>query len=65
MTQINIRPDESIDRALKRLKRRLDRDDILRLCRNRRYFEKPSAKKRRKLKEAKFKAMLDARDALE
>lgn len=65
MTQINIRPDESIDRALKRLKRRLDRDDILRQCRNRRYFEKPSAKKRRKLKEAKFKAMLDARDALE
>lgn len=65
MTQINIRPDESIDRALKRLKKRLDRDDILRQCRNRRYFEKPSAKKRRKLKEAKFKAMLDARDALE
>ena len=65
MTQINIRPDESIDRALKRLKRRLDRDDILRQCRDRRYFEKPSAKKRRKLKEAKFKAMLDARDALE
>jgi small subunit ribosomal protein S21 len=65
VTQINIRPDESIDRALKRLKRRLDRDDILRQCRNRRYFEKPSAKKRRKLKEAKFKAMLDARDALE
>tara|TARA_R110002051_G_scaffold70927_3_gene127788 strand:+ start:303 stop:500 length:198 start_codon:yes stop_codon:yes gene_type:complete len=65
VTQINIRPDESIDRALKRLKKRLDRDDILRQCRNRRYFEKPSAKKRRKLKEAKFKAMLDARDALE
>jgi small subunit ribosomal protein S21 len=65
VTQINIRPDESIDRALKRFKRRLDRDDILKECRNRRHFEKPSAKKRRKLKEAKFKAMLDARDALE
>jgi len=65
VTQINIRPDESIDRALKRFKKRLDRDDILKECRNRRYFEKPSAKKRRKLKEAKFKAMLDARDALE
>tara|TARA_Y100000296_G_C5154546_1_gene248271 strand:+ start:475 stop:672 length:198 start_codon:yes stop_codon:yes gene_type:complete len=65
VTQINIRPDESIDRALRRLKKRLDRDDVLKECRNRRYFEKPSAKKRRKLKEAKFKAMLDARDALE
>ena len=65
MTQINIRPDEPIDRALRRFKKRLDRDDVLKECRNRRYFEKPSAKKRRKLKEAKFKAMLDARDALE
>lgn len=63
MIQINLRPGEPVDRALRRLKNKLDRDDVLRECRNRRYFEKPSAKKRRKMKEAKFKAMLDARDA--
>ena len=65
MIQVNLRKDESVDRALKKLKKKLDRDNILKECRNRRYFEKPSAKKRRKMKEAKFKAYLDARDALD
>jgi len=65
MIQVNVRKDESVDRALKKLKNVLDRNDILREVRNRRYFEKPSAKKRRKMKEAKFKAYLDARDARE
>jgi small subunit ribosomal protein S21 len=65
MIQVNLRKDESVDRALKKLKNILDRNDILREVRNRRYFEKPSAKKRRRMKEAKFKAMLDARDARE
>jgi len=65
MIQVDLSKDEPVERALKRLKRKLDRDDILREIRNRRYFEKPSAKKRRRMKEAKFKAMLDARDARE
>ena len=63
MIQVNLRPDEPIDRALKRLKRQLDRDDVMRECRRRRHFQKPSAIKRQKMKEAKFKAYLDARDA--
>ena len=62
MIQVNVRKGESVDRALKKLKNVLDRNDILREARNRLYFEKPSAKKRRRMKEAKFKAMLDARD---
>ena len=65
MIQVNVRKDESVDRALKKLKKVLDRNNVLRDCRNRRYFEKPSAKKRRKMKESKFKAYLDARDALD
>ena len=63
MIQINLRPGEPVDRALKRLKRQLDRDDVMRECRRRRYYQKPSAVKRQKMKEAKFKAYLDARDA--
>jgi len=63
MSQVNLRTDEPIDRALKRLKRQLDRDDVMRECRRRRHFQKPSAIKRQKMKEAKFKAYLDARDA--
>ena len=65
MIQVTLRKDEPVDKALRRLKKKLERDDILKEARNRRYFEKPSAKKRRRMKEAKFKAMLDARDALE
>tara|TARA_R110002050_G_scaffold152148_1_gene279501 strand:- start:58 stop:255 length:198 start_codon:yes stop_codon:yes gene_type:complete len=63
MSKVNVRTDEPIDRALKRLKRQLDRDDVMRECRRRRHFQKPSAIKRQKMKEAKFKAYLDARDA--
>ena len=62
MVQVTPRTDESIDKVLKRLKKQLDRDDVLRECRKRRYYQKPSAVKRQKMKEAKFKAMLDARD---
>lgn len=63
MSKVNVRTDEPIDKALKRLKRQLDRDDVMRECRRRRHFQKPSAVKRQKMKEAKFKAYLDARDA--
>ena len=63
MAQVTPRTNESIDKTLKRLKKQLNRDDILRESRRRRYYQKPSAIKRQKIKEAKFKAMLDARDA--
>ena len=63
MAQVIPRTNESIDKTLKRLKKQLNRDDILRESRRRRYYQKPSAIKRQKIKEAKFKAMLDARDA--
>ena len=63
MAQVNLRTDEPIDKALKRLKRQLDRDDVPRESRRGRHFRKPSAVKRQKMKEAKFKAYLDARDA--
>ena len=62
MSQVNLRPDEPIDKALKRLKKQLDRDDVLRECRKRRFYTKPSAVKRQKMKEAKFKAYLKSRD---
>lgn len=65
MSKVNVRTDEPIDKALKRLKRQLDRDDVMRECRRRRHFQKPSAIKRQKMKEAKFKAYLDARDAID
>ena len=47
----------------RRLKKKLDREQTLQQFRMRRRFEKPSAKKRRKEKAARFSAMLKERYA--
>ena len=63
MTEIRLKKGEPVDRALRRLKKKVDREGTLKEVRARRTFEKPSAKRRRKLKAARFSAMLSARDA--
>jgi small subunit ribosomal protein S21 len=63
MTEIKLRKGEPIDRAIRRLKKKLDREHTLQQFRMRRRFEKPSARKRRKMKAARFAAMLKARYA--
>ncbi len=50
-----------MDRALRRLKKRLDREGVIRDVRAKRYFEKPSQSKRRKNKELDFNNMLRVR----
>ncbi|MDR1457685.1 MAG: 30S ribosomal protein S21 [Puniceicoccales bacterium] len=51
---VQIRKGETIDKALRRLKKRLDREGVIREVREKQYFEKPCAKRRRKKKIAKF-----------
>ncbi|MBG87138.1 MAG: 30S ribosomal protein S21 [Verrucomicrobiales bacterium] len=63
MTEIKIKKGESVEKALRRLKKRLDREGTLKEVRNHRRYEKPSEKKRRKMKVARFSAMLKARYA--
>ena len=63
MTEIKIRKGEPVERAIRRLKKKLDREQTLQQFRIRRRFEKPSARKRRKMKAARFAAMLKARYA--
>jgi len=63
LTEIRLKKGESVERALRRLKKRVDREGILREVRNHRHYEKPSEKRRRKLKVARFNAMLAARYA--
>jgi small subunit ribosomal protein S21 len=63
LTEIRLKKGESVERALRRLKKRVDREGILREVRNHRHYEKPSEKRRRKLKMARFNAMLAARYA--
>ena len=63
MTEVKLRKGEPVEKAIRRLKRKLDREQTLQQFRLRRRFEKPSAKKRRKEKAARFSAMLKARYA--
>jgi small subunit ribosomal protein S21 len=59
---VSVRKGETVDKALRRLKKRLDREGILKEIRDRRYFEKPCEKRRRKKKVAKFTNYLRVRD---
>ncbi|MDR2812710.1 MAG: 30S ribosomal protein S21 [Puniceicoccales bacterium] len=55
---VNLRKGETIDKALRRLKKKIERESILRDVREKRYFEKPCAKRRRLKKIAVFNNML-------
>lgn len=63
MIEIRLKKGEPIERAIRRLKKKLDREQTLKKFRERRRFEKPSAKRRRKQKAARFAAMLKERHA--
>ena len=52
MRSITVRKGEPIDRALKRLKTKLDTEGILEEMRRRRAFESPMDEKRRKARSA-------------
>ena len=53
MTEVKLKKGEPIDRALRRLKKKLDREGTLRDIRARRHYEKPSEEKRRLAKAPK------------
>jgi small subunit ribosomal protein S21 len=61
--EIKIRKNEPVDRALRRLKKKLERENIIKGVRARRYFEKPCEKRRRKEKVMAFTQMLRRRHA--
>jgi small subunit ribosomal protein S21 len=62
LTEIKLKKGEPVDKALRRLKKKIDREGTLRVVRSHRHYEKPSEKRRRKEK-ARFSAMLTARYA--
>lgn len=53
MSEVKIKKGETIDRALRRLKKKLDKEGTLKEIRNRRHYEKPSEIKRRLAKSSK------------
>ncbi len=52
--EIRLRKGESLDKALRRMKRKLERESVLRDVRAKRYYEKPSEIRRRKDKVSAF-----------
>ena len=55
LTQIQVRPNESLDSALKRFKKQLQQTGILKEAREHEHYEKPSDKKRKAEAAAKRK----------
>ena len=52
MRGVNVKKGEPVDRALKRLKTKLDSEGVLEEIRRRRAFETPTERKQRKLRSA-------------
>jgi len=50
LPQIEIRKDESFESALRRFKKKIEQEGILREVRDRKHYEKPSERKRKKTK---------------
>lgn len=61
MTEVIIRDNESFDKALKRFKRKCQRDGIMREVKRRQHYEKPSEMKKNKINKIKRKRSRDER----
>jgi small subunit ribosomal protein S21 len=59
--EIKIRKNEPVDRAIRRMKKKLERENIIKGVRAKRYYEKPCEKRRRKNKVQAFTQMLRRR----
>ena len=52
MTSVKVRIGESIDKALRALKKKLDKEGVMKTAKAHRFYDKPSVKKRAKSKAA-------------
>ncbi|WP_347157199.1 30S ribosomal protein S21 [Pontibacter chitinilyticus] len=60
MIIVNVKDNESVDRALKRFKKKFERTGVLKELRSRTYFEKPSVSKRKQKERAAYKQQMYA-----
>lgn len=58
MLIINVKENESIDKALKRFKKKFEKTGVLRSLRARTAFTKPSVKRRKEVIKASYKQYL-------
>jgi small subunit ribosomal protein S21 len=55
--QIKLKKGEAVERALRRLKKIMDKEGMMKQLRATRYYEKPSEKKRRKSARARSRVL--------
>lgn len=63
MIIINIKENESLDKALKRFKKKFEKTGVLRELRNRQAYEKRSVARRNVIKHAVYKQQLNIDEA--
>jgi len=51
--KVQVGENEPLDKALKRLKKKIEREGILKILKSRKHYEKPSEKRRRKARAAR------------
>ena len=59
MTEVIIRDNESFDKALKRFKRKCQRDGVMREVKRRQHYEKPSEERKNRINKIKRKRSRD------
>ncbi|MCB2376292.1 MULTISPECIES: 30S ribosomal protein S21 [Hymenobacter] len=62
MIIVQIKDNESVDRALKRFKKKFERTGVLKELRRRTFFQKPSVTKRKQKEKAVYKQTMYATD---
>ncbi len=55
MSRVEVAPGEPLERALRRFKKKIEREGVLRQLKERKHYEKPSERKRRKMRAARQK----------
>ena len=53
MLRVHITDNEPLEKALKKLKKKIEREGILKVLKARKHYEKPSEKRRRKQRSSK------------
>ncbi len=56
MSQVEVSPHEPLEKALRRFKKKIEREGILKTLKARKHYEKPSEIKRRKMRAARKNA---------
>ena len=62
MLIVNVKENESIDRALKRFKKKFERTGVLKELRSRSFYEKPSIKRRQTRLKAAYRQKMYAEE---